>query len=107
MTRDKIAGFKDKCIYEKTKTKTVQEAKLATNPLHLLCSHGIRIMLPLFAHSPRVQEIEGGERPCSGAVVLLHRENNAMQETKGGDHHLEMKGELLSESERFSHLFKP
>ena len=52
-------------------------------------------MLPLFAHFPRVQEIEGGERPCSGAVVLLQRENNAMQETKGGDHYLEMKGELL------------
>ena len=43
MTRDKIAGFKDKCIYEKTKTD--QEAKLATNPLHLL-----KIIVIMFAH---------------------------------------------------------
>ena len=38
-------------------------------------------------HFTRVQEIEGGKRPCSGTLFLQWK-NNAMQETKGGQHHL-------------------
>ena len=46
-----------------------------------------RIESTLNTHFSRVQEIERGKRACSGPV-LLHRQNNAMQETKGCEQHL-------------------
>ena len=55
-----------------------------------------RIESTLNTHFSCVQEIERGKRACSGPV-LLHRQNNAMQETKGCEQHL---GEHLATTPR-------
>ena len=68
-----------------------QEERLASNPYTLILlrrAHGLPndSFIPN-THITRVQEIEGGKRPCSGTLFLRWK-NNAMQETKGGEHHL-------------------